>query len=78
MFIYILDPSDSGAEHMAVCVPCALPSMARVMVRKDWWCPVLALYLSVAILNSLFLRNTQHRADSLGCVFEACLSLGRF
>lgn len=35
--------------------------------------PVLTLYLEVAVLNSLFLRNMQHRVSSLGCIFASCL-----
>lgn len=42
-------------------VPCVLPSIAGVSVGKDWWYPVLTLYLWVAVLNSLFLGNTKNR-----------------
>lgn len=33
---------------------------------------VVSLYLWVAVLNSLFLRNTKHRERRLGCVFYSC------
>lgn len=46
---------------------------SRVVMRKDWWYPVLTLYLGAVVLNSLFLRNMQHRAGSLGCMFSSCL-----
>ncbi len=40
--------------------------------REEGWRSPITLYLEVAVLNSLFLRNTQHRVGSVGCVFSSC------
>lgn len=53
--------------------PLCPPSPSRVTVRKDWWYPVLTLYLGAVVLNSLFLRNMQHSVGSLGYMFSSCL-----
>lgn len=58
--------------HGCSCPSCP-PSPSRVIVRKDWLYPVLTLYLGAVVLHSLFLRNMQHGAGSLGCVFSSCL-----
>lgn len=66
MFIYTLDhviPEPSAWLFVS-----SWPS--GVIVRKDWRDPVLTLYLEVAALHPLFLRNMQHRADSLGACFH--------
>lgn len=57
-------------------VPCVLPSIAGVSVGKDWWYPVLTLYLWVAALNSLFLGNTKHRVSSLSVLILSCPWVG--
>lgn len=53
--------------------PLCPPSPSRVTVRKDWWYPVLTLYLGAVVLNSLFLRNMQHSVGSLRYMFSSCL-----
>lgn len=72
IFIDIWTMWFQSPAHGCLCPLCP-PSPSRVIMRKDWWYPVLTLYLGAVVLNSLFLRNMQHRAGSLGCMFSSCL-----
>lgn len=65
---------DHAIPEPSTCLcPLCPPSPSRVIVRKDGWYPVLTLYLGAGVLNSLSLRNMQHRAGSLGYMFSSCL-----
>lgn len=58
-------------------VPCVLPSIAGVVCGRDWWCPVLTLYLWVAVLNSVLEKyKAQGGQSGMRVLILSCPSAG--